>query len=144
MFSKACKYAIKSTLLLAIKSESGEKLSLGHIAEAIGSPEAYTSKILQKLVKKNIILSEKGFHGGFKINGELLENLKLMDIIIAIDGPDFFIRCGLGLSYCDDANPCSIHHSYAGTREHLKNISETTFIKDMVKSIESGHSVLKI
>lgn len=37
------------------------------IAEQINSPVAFTAKILQKLVKSNIVCSVKGKHGGFEI-----------------------------------------------------------------------------
>lgn len=144
MFSKACIYAIKAILLIASEARQNKRSTLNFISYSINSPESYTSKILQKLVKANLIESVKGSNGGFKIEMQKLEEIKLIDVIVSIDGIDFFEKCGLGLKYCDNEKPCFIHHHYAGIRENLKTISETTLIKVMVISLEKGESVLKL
>jgi Rrf2 family transcriptional regulator, iron-sulfur cluster assembly transcription factor len=144
MFSKACQYAIKAILLIASEARADKKSTLNFIAYSINSPVSYTSKILQKLVKSNLIESVKGLNGGFKIELQKLEEIKLIDIIISIDGIEFFERCGMGLKYCDNEKPCIVHHHYAGIRENLRIISEKTLIKVMVVSLENGESVLKI
>lgn len=144
MFSKACKYAVKAVLLIALETRENKKSTLTFIAHSINSPTAYTSKILQKLVRDNLIQSIKGKNGGFTIDLKKLEEIKLIDVIVSIDGIDFFDRCGLGLKYCDSENPCFIHQQYASVRENLKAISEATYIKYMVTSLEKGESVLKI
>ena len=50
MFSKACEYAIRSCIYIASVSIQGKRVGLIDVAEKIQSPEAFTSKILQKLV----------------------------------------------------------------------------------------------
>lgn len=52
MFSKACEYGIRASILIASESVNGNRLGLITIAKKIDSPEAFTSKILQKLVKE--------------------------------------------------------------------------------------------
>ena len=68
MFSKACEYGIKASVYIVEHSLKNEKVSLKDVAKAIGSPEAYTSKILQQLSRSNVIRSEKGPAGGFSID----------------------------------------------------------------------------
>ena len=59
MFSKACEYGIKAAIFIAINSYEGRRVSPKEIAEEINSPQAFTAKILQDLVRNNIVFSIK-------------------------------------------------------------------------------------
>ncbi|MCK9453119.1 MAG: Rrf2 family transcriptional regulator, partial [Bacteroidales bacterium] len=85
MFSKACKYAIRSLIYLASKAEAPEKIGLKEIAAEIDSPVAFTAKIMQILSKQNLVNSTKGPHGGFYLNATAAE-IKLIQVVKAIDG----------------------------------------------------------
>ena len=67
IFSKACEYGIRASIYIAQQSLNDERASLKDISREIGSPEAFTAKILQTLVKNKIIDSIKGSHGGFEV-----------------------------------------------------------------------------
>ncbi len=86
MFSKACQYAIRSSILIATNSLEDKKTSLKEIALEIASPEAFTAKILQNLVKNKIISSIKGPSGGFFISIDKISEIKLQEIVFAMDG----------------------------------------------------------
>ena len=60
MFSKACEYGIKASIFIALCSYKGVRVSLKSIAKEINSPEAFTAKILQDLVRHDVINSVKG------------------------------------------------------------------------------------
>ena len=66
MFSKACEYAIKASIYIAISSLEGKRVTPKQISEEIDSPTAFTAKILQALVRNNIVNSVKGAYGGFE------------------------------------------------------------------------------
>ncbi|MGN6646883.1 MAG: RrF2 family transcriptional regulator [Cytophaga sp.] len=68
MFSKACKYGIRSIIHIAAQSQAGKRSSLKEIAAQIDSPEAFTAKILQVLSRNNLIDSSKGPQGGFEMD----------------------------------------------------------------------------
>lgn len=78
IFSHSCQYAIKSCIYLARKN--GSKTDVVEIAAYINSPAHFTSKILQKLVKGNMISSVKGRSGGFYLNDEQYQNLTVKEI----------------------------------------------------------------
>jgi DNA-binding IscR family transcriptional regulator len=61
-------------------------VGLKEIAEKIDSPEAFTAKILQILSKNNTIHSIKGVGGGFEIPKKSMNQIKLIQIVSAIDG----------------------------------------------------------
>jgi len=85
MFSKACEYGIRASIYITEQSLRDRKVSLKDVAKAIESPEAYTSKILQQLVRNNIINSDKGPTGGFSMDKQRLEKITLSSIVSTID-----------------------------------------------------------
>lgn len=143
MFSKACEYAIRASVYIAGQSLQHQKVSLKDVAQAIESPEAYTSKILQQLVKNKIIISEKGPTGGFSISLDKLETSYLSAIVTAIDGNDIFLGCGLGLKKCNEKKPCPVHHQFKDIRDRLRNMLETTSLQSLALQLEEGLVFLK-
>ncbi len=143
MFSKACEYGIRATLFIAQESKNQRRAGLKTIAREINSPEAFTAKILQKLVQKNIIKSAKGPQGGFFIESNNLK-IVLSDIVRAIDGDSIITGCALGLEKCSEEHPCPLHHDFAEIRSHLKHMLENTTILELTSKIDSGIGFLKI
>ncbi|MGM5470869.1 RrF2 family transcriptional regulator [Flavobacteriaceae bacterium LMO-SS05] len=144
MFSKACEYGIKASIFIAINSQDGKLVSPKEIAEEINSPQAFTAKILQALVKHNIVNSVKGAYGGFQIDKKNIASIKLSHIVKAIDGDKIYKGCGLGLEICDENHPCPVHDKFKEVREDLKFMLENTSLEELAINIQSGVSFLKI
>lgn len=136
MFSKTCEYGIRAAVYIAAKSQNGERCSITDISNAIDSPEAFTAKICQKLARVNLILSKKGPNGGFYIDKN--SQLKLIDIVVALDGDNIFKGCALGLDQCNAKNPCPLHDQFAAMRSDLKRLCENTLIVDLGDSLHEG------
>ena len=143
MFSKACEYGIRASIYIAKKSQKNIRVSLKDVANAIDSPEAYTSKILQQLTKHNIISSEKGPSGGFVMDKHEIEKVKLSTIVFAIDGDSIYTSCGMGLKKCNEKMPCPLHKQFKSIRGELKKMLETTYIKSLTTDVSEGTTFLK-
>lgn len=143
MFSKACEYGIRAAIYITEQSLYDRKVSLKDVAGAIESPEAYTSKILQRLVRNNIINSDKGPNGGFSTDKKELEKITLSSIVLAIDGDSIYKGCGLGLNKCNEKKPCPVHNQFKLIREDLKKMLETTTVKSLALKLEQGLTFLK-
>lgn len=144
MFSKACEYGIKASIFIAYNSYENRRVSLKEIAKEINSPEAFTAKILQDLVRHNIISSVKGAHGGFEIDKNKIKTIKLAQIVNALDGDTIYNGCGLGLDICDELRPCPVHDKFKSIRNELKLMLETTNLEELALNIKSGISFLKV
>ncbi|TXD83065.1 Rrf2 family transcriptional regulator [Subsaximicrobium wynnwilliamsii] len=144
MFSKACEYGIKASIFIAINSYNDNRVSPKEISAEINSPQAFTAKILQALVKHNIVNSVKGAYGGFEINKEDIAKIKLSQIVTAIDGDQLLHGCGLGFKVCDEEHPCSLHDQFVFIRNDLRNMLENTTLELLAKDIKSGVSFLKL
>jgi len=144
MFSKACEYAIKATLYIAIESQDGRRVNVKAVAKGTDSPEAFIAKILQQLVKNNIIRSTKGPTGGFEIDTPSIEGIKISQIVKAIDGDSIYTGCALGLKACSEINPCPMHEKFKSIRNQLKYMLENTSIQDMIANLNEGTTVLRL
>ncbi|MFY8110245.1 MAG: RrF2 family transcriptional regulator [Bacteroidia bacterium] len=142
MFSKSCEYAIRAVIFICTKKEENKVVKIQEIAEAVGAPVYYTSKILQQLSRLKIMGSLKGQNGGFYMGQEHKE-IRLIDIVNAIDGDKIFNGCALGLSSCSETKPCPLHAQFKSIRKEIKDMLESTTIHELSKNLLKGKTTLK-
>lgn len=143
MFSKACEYAIRATIYVAAQSLNDQRASLKAIAKEIGSPEAFTAKIMQQLVRNDIMFSVMGPTGGFQMEKPRIDEVKLSMVVNAIDGDAIYRGCGLGLPECDASRPCPVHDKFSKIRDDLQEMLKDTSIYELATGLEVGMTYLK-
>ncbi len=143
IFSKACEYGIRATIYVAAQSLEENRPNLKDISAEIESPEAFTAKVLQMLVKHNIINSIKGAMGGFEIDKKQLNKIRLEDIVIAIDGGFSDKICVLGLKTCSQKHPCPVHDKYKYIKSDLISMLQNTSLQEMTSGLKEGLTCLK-
>lgn len=138
MLSRASKYAILSTLYLALHSSKEKKMRVKYIAGKLNVPSPFLAKLFQQLVRGNVISSTKGPHGGFYLSEDNSEK-NVCDIIQNIDGRNKIDDCFLGLSECDEEKPCPVHFIFASFKENLYGkFKDKTIIEFAQEISESG------
>ena len=78
-------YGLLATSYLAKHHGEGIILS-DDVSKEYNIPLEYLLKILQQLVKANILRSKRGPHGGFSL-ARPLQKITLLQVIEAVDGP---------------------------------------------------------
>ncbi|HOZ82974.1 MAG TPA: Rrf2 family transcriptional regulator [Bacteroidia bacterium] len=141
MLSLSCKAGIKAVIFLGSRFESGDKSGIKEISKHINENEHTVGKILQKLVKNNIIKSVKGPNGGFYIT-QKQKSQPIINIVEAIDGKDVFKQCGLGLTKCSESRPCPFHNDFKPVRELFKNMCLEKKVSDLYQNVNNGLSYL--
>ena len=141
MFSKACEYGIRAVIYIWSQNKRGIKLGVKDICKEIDAPEYFTAKILQSLAKQNLVSSTKGPNGGFYIDTDQ-EKMRLLDLVIAIDGDSLFKGCGLGLKHCSEQHPCPIHDEYKTIREGLTRLLSDKSLKELAEEVAAGKATL--
>lgn len=142
MFSKACEYGIRAVIYIVAKSKIDHRVGIRDICKEIEAPEHFTAKILQNLSRIGLVSSVKGPHGGFYIE-EDAEDIRLIDIVSAIDGNRLFTGCGLGFKECSEARPCPIHDDFKKLRDDLTAMLERTTVQAVTEDLEKGLVFLK-
>lgn len=143
MISNSSKYAIKTVLFLATYSNVAKKIMVKDIAEPINVPQAYIAKLLQALVKENIVSSDRGPKGGFYLDEANL-NKSIMSIITVIDGEEKLNACMLSLEKCNKEKPCPLHYILSPSRNIILESLKNKTIKDLSLSVKLGQSFLPL
>lgn len=143
MFSKTCEYGIRAAIFIASESYHNRRVGLKEVAQKIDSPEAFTGKIMQILTKNKLILSIKGVGGGFEIPIDRILEIKLSQLVNALEGDRVFTGCGLGLSDCSEEHPCPMHDKFKSIRNDLSNMLENTTLEELTLGLKSGETFLR-
>ncbi|MBX2983595.1 MAG: Rrf2 family transcriptional regulator [Flavobacteriales bacterium] len=144
MFSKTSEYAFRATVVVAIASKNGERLTLTDIAERTGAPKAFTAKVLQELARAGIVTSHRGPNGGFDLPPLKARKVNLRMVMEAVGDDTFRQECAMGLGACNSDNPCPMHDQFSKVRDELNNILETTHIHSLTLDLDEVKTRLKI
>ena len=90
--SRSVAYGLLAVGYVAQHKDEGLIIS-NAIAEKYNIPLEYLLKIMQQLVKRQILRSKRGPHGGFSL-ARPLNKITMLDVIEAVDGP-MIISLGL-------------------------------------------------
>jgi len=95
-FSEASSIAIHAVVIIA---SSKKPITVNAIAEQTGASKNHLAKVMQILVKHDIVSSTRGPTGGFILN-KPPENITLLDIYECIEGKITSEGCPLNRSVC--------------------------------------------
>ena len=143
MLSNTSKYAIRALIYLELYSSPEDKKGIKIIASELDIPSPFLGKILQVLVKHQLLGSTKGPHGGFYLNRPAID-IPVMEIIELVDGNEVFDMCVIRTSPCDPERPCSMHHRLGPIRSDMKRIFSTETIADLVSEFREGKERIRI
>ncbi|MFA7326872.1 MAG: Rrf2 family transcriptional regulator [Candidatus Kapaibacterium sp.] len=136
LLSKSCVYGIRATILLAIKGK-GEFMPIKDIAEQLNLSAHFLTKILQQLTEEGLLLSHRGPKGGVKFSRPARE-IKLIEVVGAIDGLELFEECALGLHGCGTATPCPLHEKWSVHKVALRTLFETEDLEKLAENVKSA------
>jgi Rrf2 family protein len=131
IFSKKCEYGLQAVLYLST-IEDTRSASADEISKKLNIPKEFVSKILQSLALKKIVGSKKGNSGGFFL-GKPASQIKLIEIVEAIDGLSLFQSCVLGFPDCSPDNPCPVHNKWGKLRNDAYNMLTTETLEQFKK-----------
>ena len=124
-------YAIRIVLCL---SQVRDKLEMKAIAEETAVTPQFTFKILRTLVQKKIVKSLRGVHGGYSLACDP-EELTLLDIIEAIDGPIVLSPCVQDDNICTrmgrEKSKCPVHHFFTDLNTEVHNRLKSRTIESL-------------
>ena len=105
--SKKADYALIAMKHLAIRSAGPSSSSAREIAELYGVPLELLAKVLQRLVRARLLISEQGTRGGYRL-GRAADTITVADVIQAVDGPVTVTACSPDDHNCEQYSKCSI------------------------------------
>ena len=131
LLSKSCVYGLRASIYLASKKDD-TFISIKEMSAGLNISFHFLTKILQQLTSANLMESYKGPNGGIKLTKKGRDST-LLDMVIAIDGPELFTQCALGLPGCGSDAPCPLHESWIDTRASIQGMLERTTLDQIAK-----------
>jgi Rrf2 family protein len=123
--TKKADYALMAMKHLAEHGSNGT-LSAKDVAEAYGIPQEALAKILQRLAKARLVISQHGINGGYTLARDA-KTISAFEVIQAIDGPLFITSCITVRGECDQSDRCTV-------REPLRKVNQS--IEQVLKNIK--------
>ena len=123
--NRSSEYAIRALTYLA--QRGGEGFYLAHdMAAEIGIPAPFLGKVLQPLVTRGILQSQRGRNGGFRLALPPQE-VSLFQIVDTQERLGSVRQCFLGQAECTDERACPLHEFWKGASSaFLARLSGTT------------------
>jgi len=126
--SKKADYGLIAVRHLS-KRGSGKPSSAKEIAQAHGMPAELLAKVLQKLVKQGLLVSQHGAEGGYALAREA-STMTAFDVIRAIEGPIFITSCVTVRGECGQASHCTVREPLSRVNEVLAQALNSVRISD--------------
>jgi Rrf2 family protein len=102
------------------------------IAGSYGIPLPLLSKILQRLAREGLLVSEQGTRGGYRLARDPHE-ITTLEAIRAIDGPIILTHCFTEHSECDQSDRCPVREPLRKVHEGILRLLSSITIADLSK-----------
>ena len=130
VITRATEYAIRTVIYLA-KHPKGEIVLKKDICRTQDVTPAFLTKILQPLIKVGIVSSQRGVGGGFLLNKKA-EDITLLDILEAEEGPLSLNHCLVEKGICQRDALCSAHLVWEEAQSSMVGVLKRHNVAELV------------
>jgi len=128
MISQTVEYALRA--IVTIAQHEGHPCTARQISEITQVPAPYLSKLMQGLVRSNIVRSQRGLHGGFVLAQKPSE-LTVWKVVDAIEPFRRILECPLGIK-SHGSNLCPLHRRLDDALAMVEQQFRDTTIADVL------------
>jgi Rrf2 family transcriptional regulator, iron-sulfur cluster assembly transcription factor len=122
-------YAIRGMVYLATRPMDRMSL-ISEMASDIDVSQTLLAKIFQNLGKVGLVKSCRGMGGGFTLSRPA-EEISLLEIVEAVEGPIVLNRCLLRPGTCDRDDGCTVHPVWKEVQEKMRSILGNVTLKQL-------------
>jgi Rrf2 family protein len=133
--SKKADYALLAMRHLAANADRGA-VSARELAEAYGLPPELLAKVLQRLVRGQLLRSIQGIRGGYGL-ARPATAISVADVINAVDGPLTVTACTESNHNCEQYAKCDIRDPLWQIKDRIVSALEATSIAGLASEMTS-------
>jgi Rrf2 family protein len=133
-------YAVRAAIALARGAGHEAALKNREIASEMGLPPRYTPQIMRLLARAGLAEARAGRGGGYRL-ARRPEDVSLLEVVEAAEGPLAPERCTLRGGPCRWDDMCAVHPSWeAATNAVRSSLAAVTLadVCDVDRGLESG------
>jgi len=127
MISQTNEYALRAMIWLT--KNKGKPQTTKQIAKEMKIPVDYLAKILQILTRNEILSSQRGKSGGYKVNKDP-KKISPLDIIMAVDPIRSITCCPIGLK-AHKHNLCPMHKKIESAYNLMKDAFRSCNLEEL-------------
>ncbi len=127
-FSKTTEYAFR--ILSFMAQDESRLYNVDEIFEKLRVPYRYLRKLMTNLTRSGLIVSIQGKNGGYKISRKT-EEIKLLEILQAVDPEYLSGKCFFGFENCALQVPCIMHGQWTDIRTNINTVLAGTSLADV-------------
>jgi Rrf2 family protein len=135
--SKKADYALLAMRHLAAHTDR-EAMSARELAETYDIPPELLAKVLQKLVRAELLESHQGIRGGYGL-ARPAASMSVGDVIQAIDGPFTVTACSEVDHSCGQYAKCNIRDPLWRIKDRIVSALAATSVAELAADMPSGH-----
>ncbi len=128
--SKKVDYALLAMTYIAFHDNQERIVNTKEIAEKYDLPLELLAKVLQRLAKKGLIVSQNGPKGGYQLAREP-KTITVGEIVNAIDGPVQIMECNQDDHQCLQVEKCSIRNPLTKIQQSISNLLDNITLEEM-------------
>jgi Rrf2 family protein len=129
-------YAVRAVLYLS-GLESASRAPTSHIAREKQIPPSFLAKIVSQLSVAGVVQTSRGARGGVSL-ARPAEDISLLEVIEAIDGPITLNECVVDASSCAFGEDCPVHSIWCETHETLVSRLRATNFEALANADSNG------
>lgn len=129
--TKKADYGLIAMRHLAQHADLGA-CSAKDLADIYGLPQEALAKILQRLTKSGLLLSQCGTNGGYTLARDP-HKITAFEVIRAIDGPLFMTSCGTTVRGCGQSSHCTVREPLRKVSRSIEAVLERLTIWEMTE-----------
>ncbi len=129
--SKKTDYALIAMKHLALKRGSS---SAREIAELFDIPIELMAKVLQRLTRRGLLVSQQGTRGGYQLARSAVA-MSVADVIQAIDGPVAVTACSAHADKCGQFAKCNVRDPLWRIREIILSALSTCTVSELADEV---------
>jgi Rrf2 family iron-sulfur cluster assembly transcriptional regulator len=138
-FTRSTEYAIRALTFLAKHRGEGQFHLAREMSEVLGIPAPFLGKILQPLVMRNVLESQRGRNGGFRLLPDAM-NVTLLDIANSQELINENRKCFLGQAECTDERACPMHDYWRDAAAAFEQRMRLTTLSELTEFSNSSRS----
>ena len=127
-FTKRADYGLMAIHYIAVHDDLGS-VSAKRIAEESSIPPEIMAKILQRLAKKGLIVSQNGPKGGYTLSRRP-DDITVGEVIRALEGPINIVSC-LADTSCKQMERCTLRRPVQRIQAAITNVLDTMSLAEL-------------
>ena len=140
--SKISDYGLRLVLTLSQRHLDGENYSARDLARITDLPRPVVSKALKMLAKEQILGSERGVNGGYRLlKGP--EKISVGEVLRALEGPILIKGCLEADSDCANIEKCTVRFNWEKINRSIGNVLDSVSLANLMTPL-SGDAFVQI